>query len=127
MTNNKTPPFRADHVGSMLRPKALLAARDRRKKGEITAEELRGIEDAAIKEVMAKQEAVGLQSVTDGEFRRAYFHIDFLEHLKGVVVKGGMPMKFRGAGGSASSRHRAWKWSDESSAPARSRSRTSHS
>ena len=99
LTNNKTPPFRADHVGSMLRPKALLAARDRRKKGEITAEELRGIEDAAIKEVIAKQEAVGLQSVTDGEFRRAYFHIDFLEHLKGVVVKGGMPMKFRGAGG----------------------------
>jgi 5-methyltetrahydropteroyltriglutamate--homocysteine methyltransferase len=99
MAGSGTPPFRADHVGSFLRPKELLAARARRKKGEITAEELREAENSAIKGVIARQEAAGLQSVTDGEFRRAYFHIDFLEHLKGVVVKGGLPMKFRGAAG----------------------------
>ena len=99
MALNGKPPFRSDHVGSMLRPKELLAARERRKKGEITSEELREIEDTAIKGVIAKQEAIGLQSITDGEFRRAYFHIDFLDHFKGVVVKGGLPMKFRGAAG----------------------------
>ena len=93
------PPFRADHVGSMLRPKTVLEARERRERGEITAEELREIEDAAIKKVVKQQEDIGLRSVTDGEFRRAFFHIDFLEHLAGVVVKGGIPIKFRSASG----------------------------
>jgi len=93
------PPFRADHVGSLLRPKSVLDARARRERGEIGAEDLREIEDEAIAEVVAAQEAHGLHSVTDGEFRRAYFHIDFLQHLKGVVVSGGMPVKFRGTAG----------------------------
>ena len=83
----------------MLRPKTVLEARERRKRGEITAEELREVEDAAIKEVVKQQEDIELRSVTDGEFRRAFFHIDFLEHLKGVVVKGGIPIKFRSVSG----------------------------
>ena len=88
------PPFRADHVGSLLRPKELLAARERRKRGEITPEALRQAEDAAIRKAVALQERVGLQGVTDGEYRRTYFHVDFLEQLAGVTVKGGMPVKF---------------------------------
>ncbi len=84
MSARTTPPFRADHVGSFLRPKYLLDAREQRAKGEITAEQLRAVEDKAITEIVKFQEDVGLQSVTDGEFRRTYFHIDFLEQLGGV-------------------------------------------
>jgi 5-methyltetrahydropteroyltriglutamate--homocysteine methyltransferase len=84
MSQRSTPPFRADHVGSFLRPKYLLDARDRKARGEITAGELRSVEDRAIAEVVRMQEDAGLQSVTDGEFRRTYFHIDFLEQLGGV-------------------------------------------
>ena len=84
MTPRTRPPFRADHVGSFLRPKRLLDARERRAKGEITAAELRAVEDDAIAEIVRFQEDVGLRSVTDGEFRRTYFHIDFLEQLGGV-------------------------------------------
>jgi hypothetical protein len=84
MTTRTQPPFRADHVGSFLRPKRLLDARERRAKGEITAEQLRAVEDDAITEIVRFQEDVGLKSVTDGEFRRTYFHIDFLEQLGGV-------------------------------------------
>jgi 5-methyltetrahydropteroyltriglutamate--homocysteine methyltransferase len=84
MTNRSTPPFRADHVGSFLRPKFLLDARAQRAKGEITPEQLRAVEDKAITEIVKFQEDVGLHSVTDGEFRRTYFHIDFLEQLGGV-------------------------------------------
>lgn len=85
MTARTTPPFRADHVGSFLRPKYLLEARDEffvRK--SISAEQLRVVEDKAIAEIVAFQKDVGLQSITDGEFRRTYFHIDFLEQLGGV-------------------------------------------
>jgi len=82
------PPFRADHVGSLLRPEALLKARQRCRGKEISKEELREIEDRHIDEAVKKQEAIGLQSVTDGEFRRAFFHLDFLEQLDGVTVKG---------------------------------------
>ena len=82
------PPYRADHVGSLLRPKALLKARQRYQERAISKQELRSIEDLHIGEVIKKQEAVGLQSVTDGEFRRAFFHLDFLEQLEGVTVKG---------------------------------------
>ena len=82
------PPFRADHVGSLLRPRALLEARQRCQDREISKEKLREIEDQQIREVIQKQEAVGLQSVTDGEFRRAFFHLDFLEQLDGVTVTG---------------------------------------
>ena len=84
MTTRTTPPFRADHVGSFLRPKYLLDARERKARGEITAEQLREVEDKAIAEIVKFQDDVGLQSVTDGEFRRTYFHIDFLEQLGGV-------------------------------------------
>src|SRR3954468_24077682 len=84
MTTRTRPPFRADHVGSFLRPKYLLDAREQRAKGEITVEQLRAVEDRAIAEIVKFQQDVGLQSITDGEFRRTYFHIDFLEQLGGV-------------------------------------------
>lgn len=85
MTARTTPPFRADHVGSFLRPKYLLEARDQFfVKKTIGAEQLRAVEDKAIAEIVAFQKDVGLQSITDGEFRRTYFHIDFLEQLGGV-------------------------------------------
>ena len=78
------PPFRADHVGSLLRPAALKQARERRAKGEIGAAELTAVEDRAIEDVIKKQEAAGLQSITDGEFRRSWWHLDFLWGLDGV-------------------------------------------
>ena len=84
MSQRQAPPFRADHVGSFLRPKYLIDARERKARGEITAAELRAVEDRAITEVVKMQEDAGLQSITDGEFRRTYFHIDFLEQLGGV-------------------------------------------
>ena len=85
MTLRTTPPFRADHVGSFLRPKFLLEAREQFfVKKAITAEQLRLVEDRAITEIVKFQQDVGLQSITDGEFRRTYFHIDFLDQLGGV-------------------------------------------
>ena len=79
----KTAPFRADHVGSLLRPAALKEARGRFQNGEATAEELKAAEDRAIEALVSKQAEVGLQSATDGEFRRAMWHFDFLERLDG--------------------------------------------
>ena len=84
MTLRSHPPFRADHVGSFLRPAYLLEAREKKAKGEITPAQLREVEDRAITEIVKFQADVGLQSITDGEFRRTYFHIDFLEQLGGV-------------------------------------------
>jgi 5-methyltetrahydropteroyltriglutamate--homocysteine methyltransferase len=78
------PPFRADHVGSLLRPATLLRAREEFAAGKITAVELRAVEDAAITEVVRAQEEVGLSSATDGEFRRASWHMDFIYQLGGV-------------------------------------------
>ena len=78
------PPFRADHVGSLLRPASVKEARARRERGEITADALRAVEDSAIERVIARQAEIGLRSATDGEFRRAMWHFDFLEHLDGV-------------------------------------------
>jgi 5-methyltetrahydropteroyltriglutamate--homocysteine methyltransferase len=78
------PPFRADHVGSLLRPPGLLRARDDFAAGRISADELRGIEDAAIREVVRMQQEVGLASATDGEFRRESWHMDFIYQLGGV-------------------------------------------
>ena len=78
------PPFRADHVGSLLRPPALLRARDARAAGEIDVSELRAVEDAAIRDVVAMQERVGLRAATDGEFRRTSWHMDFIHRLGGV-------------------------------------------
>jgi 5-methyltetrahydropteroyltriglutamate--homocysteine methyltransferase len=95
-----TPPFRADHVGSLLRPPVLLDARARFAAGEITAEQLREVEDAAITDVVAMQEEVGLQSATDGEFRRASWHMDFIYQLGGVSkAPGNLAVKFRNAEG----------------------------
>ena len=84
MTIRDTPPFRADHVGSLLRPARLLAARARRAAGEIGADELRAVEDEAIREVVRMQRDVGLRSATDGEFRRTSWHMDFIYRLGGV-------------------------------------------
>jgi 5-methyltetrahydropteroyltriglutamate--homocysteine methyltransferase len=77
-------PARYDHVGSFLRPKYLLEARAQKARGDITPAQLRKVEDQAITEIVKFQEDVGLKSITDGEFRRTYFHIDFLEQLGGV-------------------------------------------
>jgi len=93
------PPFRADHVGSLLRPKGLLEARQRYQNNEITREELRQVEDHYIREVIKKEEAIGLRSITDGEFRRTFFHTDFLERLAGVTISGGIEVKFKGKKG----------------------------
>ena len=88
------PPFRADHVGSFLRPKALLDAREARRTGSIDDAALRTVEDAAIRDIVRFQEDLGLSGITDGEFRRTYFHIDFLTQLEGVATKGGIQVKF---------------------------------
>src|SRR3954463_10023292 len=80
------PPFRADHVGSFLRPPALKEARAKREKGEITAEQLKAVEDRAIEQVIKQQEQVGLQLATDGEFRRSWWHFDFFGMLDGVEI-----------------------------------------
>ena len=81
------PPFRADHVGSLLRPDHLLGMRARAKAGDVGAAELRSIEDECIRDVVRMQEAVGLQSVTDGEYRRESFHGDFIGQIEGVEFK----------------------------------------
>jgi len=100
MAQRTRPPFRADHVGSFLRPPALLEARERHfRKGQITRAQLREVEDRAIRDIVRLQEDWGLQGVTDGEYRRTYFHVDFLEQLEGVEVKGGIAVKFHGAAG----------------------------
>ncbi|HXX03077.1 MAG TPA: 5-methyltetrahydropteroyltriglutamate--homocysteine S-methyltransferase [Xanthobacteraceae bacterium] len=83
MQRNK-PPFRADHVGSLLRTAPLKEARERRAKGEIAGAALAAVEDREIEDIIKKQEAVGLQSITDGEFRRSWWHLDFLWGLDGV-------------------------------------------
>ena len=78
------PPFRADHVGSFLRPGRLREARDKFAAGSLAAADLHTIEDECIREVVRAEENVGLKGITDGEFRRTFFHIDFLERLEGV-------------------------------------------
>jgi 5-methyltetrahydropteroyltriglutamate--homocysteine methyltransferase len=93
------PPFRADHVGSLLRPPALKAARAAR----IPKEQLREAENDAIRKAVAMQESAGLQSVTDGEFRRAFWHVDFLTGFEGIAAtQGQYALKFHGEGGAQS-------------------------
>jgi len=101
MTNQSQsrPPFRADHVGSFLRPPELLAARERFRAGEIDRTTLRAVEDQAIRAVVKMQEDAGLRGITDGEFRRTFFHVDFLEQLAGVVTKGAVTVKFHNRAG----------------------------
>jgi 5-methyltetrahydropteroyltriglutamate--homocysteine methyltransferase len=86
MTTRTTPPFRADHVGSLLRPPQLLAAREQHRAGQLDADGLRAVEDEAIRDVVAMQEEVGLQSATDGEFRRTSWHMDFIYALGGITT-----------------------------------------
>lgn len=84
------PPFRADHVGSLLRPRELLQAREKKQEGQISELELRQIEDHCICDVVKMQEDVGLQAITDGEYRRSLWHADFLRKIEGVTVLEGL-------------------------------------
>ena len=84
MSIRTTPPFRADHVGSLLRPKSLLAARAEHEAGRLSAEQLRADEDAAIRDAVTLQQAVGLRAITDGELRRGSWHMDFIYEIGGV-------------------------------------------
>lgn len=96
MQRNK-PPFRAEQVGSLLRSAPLKAARTRKLAGEITAAELKAVEDTEIRKLVARQEAIGLQGVTDGEFRRSWWHYDFLAGLRGVeLVSVAQGLQFKG-------------------------------
>ena len=96
MAQRTTPPYRADHVGSLLRPQKLMQARDDHKAGNIDGQELKAVEDEAIKDVVKMQEDVGLQSATDGEFRRASWHMDFIYQLDGVnTAPGNLKVEFR--------------------------------
>jgi 5-methyltetrahydropteroyltriglutamate--homocysteine methyltransferase len=94
------PPFRADHVGSLLRPQRLLDARDAKARGLLTAAALREVEDACIREVVALQEDLGFHGITDGEFRRTWWHLDFVQRFSNVtVVPPRMKARFRSAEG----------------------------
>jgi 5-methyltetrahydropteroyltriglutamate--homocysteine methyltransferase len=100
MSARTTPPFRADHVGSLLRPAGLLVAREDFAAGRILAGQLRAAEDAAIADVVRMQESVGLQSATDGEFRRASWHMDFIYQLGGIgQAPGNLLVKFHNPAG----------------------------
>jgi 5-methyltetrahydropteroyltriglutamate--homocysteine methyltransferase len=100
MAARNRPPFRADHVGSLLRPPQLLKAREDFTDGRIDSAELRGIEDEAIREVVRKQEQAGLRSATDGEFRRASWHMDFIYQLGGITrSKDNITVQFHNADG----------------------------
>jgi methionine synthase II (cobalamin-independent) len=96
MTDRTTPPFRADHVGSLLRPPELLHAREQHAAGALTDDRLAAVEDNAIREAVRMQEEVGLRTVTDGEFRRASWHMDFIYQLDGISkVDGEISVAFR--------------------------------
>src|SRR5580658_6895229 len=100
MTARDVPPFRADHVGSLLRPPRLRRARDEFAAGTITAQELRAAEDAAIAGAVRMQADAGLQTATDGEFRRASWHMDFIYQLGGVSrAPGHLAVQFRNPSG----------------------------
>ena len=96
MTQRTKPPFRADHIGSLLRPAALKEARAKHAKGELDAAGLKAVEDREIERAIRKQEEVGLKVATDGEFRRSWWHFDFFRGLKGVEMISAPPIKFHG-------------------------------
>src|SRR5476649_1937406 len=97
MSARTAPPFRADHVGSLLRTAPLKDARAKRERGEIGAEQLKEIEDREIAGIIKRQEDIGLKAVTDGEFRRAFWNYDFLGALAGVeAYLGERKIKFQG-------------------------------
>src|SRR3954453_16753054 len=96
MTVRTQPPFRADHVGGRLRPPPLLKAREEHGAGQLSDAELAKVEDDAIADVVAMQEEVGLRSATDGEFRRASWHMDFIYQLDGITqAEEKLHVKFR--------------------------------
>jgi methionine synthase II (cobalamin-independent) len=100
MSPRTSPPFRADHVGSLLRPPTLLGAREEHAAGKITATELRAVEDDAIRGAVALQRDAGLRSVTDGEFRRASWHMDFIYQIGGIgQAPGHLVSRFTNPGG----------------------------
>jgi 5-methyltetrahydropteroyltriglutamate--homocysteine methyltransferase len=100
MSSRTNPPFRADHVGSLLRPPALLQAREDFANDKIDADELRAVEDDAIRDAVKLQEDVGLKAATDGEFRRATWHMDFIYSLGGVTkTPGQLKVQFHNAEG----------------------------
>src|SRR5262249_45343344 len=98
------PPFRADHVGSLLRPPELLRVRAQHQQGTLSAAALRAIEDRSIRDVAKLQEEIGLQGITDGEYRRTIWHADFLRQIEGVRIEqgvaadGGVIRKFQSGG-----------------------------
>jgi 5-methyltetrahydropteroyltriglutamate--homocysteine methyltransferase len=101
MSRRTSPPFRADHVGSLLRPPRLHAARDNLAAGRITADDLRAVEDEEITRAVRMQEEAGLQSATDGEFRRATWHMDFIYQIGGISkAPGHLAVKFVNPSGS---------------------------
>jgi len=113
MTTRLSPPFRADHVGSLLRPANLLKAREDFKEGRIDAAELKGVEDAAILDAIKLQEEIGLQSATDGEFRRTSWHMDFIYQLGGIAKTDQLlEVAFKNAEGTTSFTSAALKVSD---------------
>lgn len=99
VSERRKPPFRADHVGSLLRPTHLLEARSKFDKGEITAAELRLIENDVIRHAVKRQEEVGLKAITDGEFRRRSWHMDFICRIGGVISAGTQERPFHNESG----------------------------
>jgi 5-methyltetrahydropteroyltriglutamate--homocysteine methyltransferase len=100
MSARTVPPFRADHVGSLLRPASLVAARAEHAAGRLSAAQLRAAEDTAIADAVAMQQRAGLQSATDGEFRRASWHMDFIYQLGGIgKAPGNLAVKFHNPAG----------------------------
>jgi 5-methyltetrahydropteroyltriglutamate--homocysteine methyltransferase len=113
VTARTSPPFRADHVGSLLRPPELLAARQELAEGRITPDALREIEDGAIRDVVAVQEEIGLRAATDGEFRRTSWHMDFIYQLGGISRSDEqLQVAFKNATGSTSFRSAALRVDD---------------
>jgi len=88
------PPFKADVVGSLLRPQAIHEARAKAERGELSAAQIRAVEDTGVAEAVALQREVGLNVCTDGEFHRRHWFLDFLERIDGIEVRGGLPTKF---------------------------------
>ncbi len=114
MTKRHTPPFRADHVGSLLRPAPLLKAREEFKAGHIDADELKSVEDSAIIDAIRLQEEIGLQSATDGEFRRTSWHMDFIYQLGGITkTDEQLQVAFKNAEGTTSFTSAALKVNDQ--------------
>src|ERR1700750_2073866 len=100
MADNARPPFRADHVGSLLRPKEVHQARAEFAKGEISAEQLKQVEDTAVRDIIRKQGEAGLKTATDGEQRRTSWHMDFIYQLGGIEkIESDIEVHFRNADG----------------------------